>query len=208
MSALQRKGRGDAGIHRRHPCPHMRWSLVTAALLLSACQHSPAEPPPTQEELAAHDVAACGGYGLKHGTVAQALVRGAAGPTCPSKALDRANSGRSGFAEHKSVTNTPQPPKPVESMPPESNWLLYVADASAPIAARAAECGYWNEKRWLSEVMQADVRHNQNGAVVERFTDRLNDALTARTGDEMGLSCSIAYNYALDYLSLWANQAD
>jgi hypothetical protein len=66
----------------------------------------------------------------------------------------------------------------VSSQPPKVKLLYEMADASASIAARAAECGHWDGDHWLYRVIQTEMR----GALAERFTQRFNHALETRTG--------------------------
>jgi hypothetical protein len=113
------------------------------------------------------------------------------------------------LAEQKALAaaraSTPQPTQVTTRAPAH---LTDMVDASAPIAARAAQCGYWNGEQWYYEVIKVDVKQGLDGALGARFAERFNHALETGEGDGMGVSCTFAYNIALDYLVLWGQAGD
>jgi hypothetical protein len=95
--------------------------------------------------------------------------------------------------------------------------LMKMVEDSAPIAARAADCGYWDGQQWLKAVATAQMRHEEvmtfAGAqlsepdITAEFADRFNRSLTVKDDPVWELGCPVAYDFALDWLVLWDPEA-
>ena len=129
-------------------------------------------------------------------TVALALVASPAG---------------AGIKKQGSATATPPPPARTTPKPPaerigdQYRKLLDRAVTSyAPLAARAAKCGYWDGNTWYYKFMMVEMRiagddaNAHNTPIADKFVDLYNNAL--RENALSGTSCSFIYNLALDAL--------
>jgi hypothetical protein len=74
----------------------------------------------------------------------------------------------------------------------------------APIAARAAVCGYWDGYYWQTKVVKAGVRLNGSSEEVQALADRFAEAFNAAldSSEVSELHCSAAQQLALDRLVL------
>jgi hypothetical protein len=72
------------------------------------------------------------------------------------------------------------------------------AGISAPVAAKAASCGYWSGSYWLAEIMKTEIGLGGSGDIAAKFSDLFNASLNEKTDDVWQVRCGAVYSVALE----------